>query len=108
MNKKEEIVCSEQDKLLLHFYQNLGENMLFVYVNLLICSCSILEGTFIKNTKQIASKFHFKIGQTKEIRDTWTTLTTKNKETGREKITNNKEPRAIALANIPGPSSHAK
>ena len=39
---------------------------------------------------------------------TWTTLTTKKSETGKEKITNKRDPRAMAFANIPGPSSQAK
>ena len=39
--------------------------------------------------------------------NTWTTLTTKKRDKGSEKITRSKEPREIALAKIPGPSSQA-
>ena len=39
---------------------------------------------------------------------TCTTLTTKNRDTGRENITKSSDPKAIALAKIPGPSSQAK
>ena len=37
---------------------------------------------------------------------TWTTLTTKKRETGRVKMTRSSDTRAMNLANIPAPSSH--
>ena len=39
---------------------------------------------------------------------TCTTLTTKKRETGRDAITNNNEPKAMNFAKTPGPSSQAR